>query len=95
MSQESNWPVRLWAGAICVALMFGAAGLGGAALNWFERARGSVVAVLDSRAVAVPVEVVEGHHRAHVFRMSSQVCPHGATHCAAPRLSGAREATEF
>ena len=95
MSQESNWPLHIWAAAISAGLMFGAASLGGWAWDRVERRRGPVAAVMASQAVAAPVEVVEGHHRAHALRLSSEVCPPGTGRCVAPWANGPQEATEF
>ena len=43
MSQDGNWPLHLWVGGAAVALMVGAATLGGSAWDWLERAQGPVV----------------------------------------------------
>jgi hypothetical protein len=47
MSLESNWPwrlwIRLWTVCFVGAFLFGAAHVGSAALDWFERTHGPVV----------------------------------------------------
>ena len=53
MSQESNWPARLWAAVFAVAIMFGAARLGAWAWDCWERCRGPVVTNHDQPQVGL------------------------------------------
>ena len=93
MSQESNWPLRLWIRlwTVCFvgAFLFGAAHVGSAALDWFERARGPVVSVMASGEITIPSAIVEPHRRAHALRL----CHQENVGCAV--LAGSSEARKF
>ena len=53
MSQESCWPAYLWGGIFAVALMGGAASLGGSAWDRLEYAKGPVIVSLPWQGIEV------------------------------------------